>query len=79
MANDLLKVGVWMVRLAGRRFDVLGGIAIGDAAPSKLCFEPVSSNDAVAMGGRDCDGGGIRKERFLRFRARRLGESGRGF
>lgn len=33
--------------------------------------------DAVAMGGRDCDGGGMRKDRFFRLRSRRPGESGR--
>lgn len=79
LANDLLKVGVWMVRLAGRRLPVLGGIAIGDAGASKWCFELVSSNDAVAMGGRDWEGGGIRRDRFLRLRARRLEASGLGF
>ena len=76
-AKDLLNVGVWMVRLAGRRLEVLGGIAIGDAGASKWCLDVVSRTDAVAMGGRDCEGGGIRKDRFLRLRARRLGESGR--
>lgn len=38
----------------------------------------VSSIDAVAMGGRDCEGRGMRNERFFRLRALRPGESGRG-
>lgn len=76
LVNDLLKVGVWIVRLAGRRFELFGGMAIGDGA-SKWCFEVVSTTEAVAIGGRDCEGGGIRKDKFLRLRARRCGESGR--
>lgn len=41
-------------------------------------WEAVSTTEAVAIAGRDdCDGGGILKERFLRLRARRPGESGR--
>lgn len=29
------------------------------------------------MGGRDCDGGGIRRDRFFKLRSRRPGEAGR--
>lgn len=52
--NDLLNVGVWMVRLATRRLVLLllAGIAIGDGGVSKWCCD-VSTADAVAIGGRD--------------------------
>ena len=52
-AGVLLKVGVWMVRLAGRRLAPLEGIGMGDDGASKWCFDVVSSTDAVAIGGRD--------------------------
>ena len=31
------------------------------------------------MGGRDCEGGGMRSDKFFKLRARRFGESGRRF
>jgi hypothetical protein len=64
-----------MVRLAGRRLELFWGIWRGDGG-ARL-FDEVSTSEAVAMGGRDMDGGGIRNERFFRLRARRPGESGR--
>jgi len=65
-----------MVRFAGRRRELLGGIWIGDGGAER-CFDDVSTKDAVAIGGRKFVGGGIRNDKFFRLRARRLGESGR--
>lgn len=65
-----------MVRFAGRRRELLGGNCIGDGGAER-CLDDVSTRDAVAIGGREFVGGGIRKDKFFKFRARRLGESGR--
>ena len=68
-----------MVRLAARRLVLLlwERIGTGDGRASKWCFDVVSNADALARGGQDCDGDGIRNDKFLRLRARRFGESER--
>lgn len=50
---------------------------MGEGGAERWCFDEVSSIDAVAMGGRDSEGRGMRNERFFKLRARRPGESGR--
>lgn len=75
--KDLSNAGVRMVRLAGLRRELLGGIFIGDGGADKWCWEVVSTTDAVAIDGRYCEGGGTMTDRFLRFRSRLPGESGR--
>lgn len=74
LGNDLSNPGVRMDRFAGFRRLVLGGM-IGDGGAERWCCEVVSTNDAVAMGGRGSKEGGILSDRFLRFRARRKGDS----
>lgn len=52
--KGLLKVGVWMVRLAARRLALLllEGIGMmGESGASKWCFAVVSTTDEVAIGG----------------------------
>lgn len=68
--KDLSKAGVWMVRLAGRRRAFFGGIWTGDGGAERWVLEVDSITEAVAIGGLDCDGGGTRKERFFKLRAR---------
>lgn len=76
LEKERSKPGVRMVRFAGLRRELFGGACIGDGGAER-CWDPESTG-AVAMGGRDdCEGGGMRRERFLRLRARRPGESGR--
>lgn len=78
LEKDLSNPGVRMMRLAGLRRVLLGGICTGDGGAERWRWEVVSTIDAVAIGGRDeSDGGGILSDRFLRFRARLPGESGR--
>ena len=79
LENDLSNAGVRMVRFAGRRLPLLlfWGIWRGEGGAKRWCLEDVSTTEAVAIGGRDCDGGGIRKDRFFRLRSRRPGETGR--
>lgn len=74
LENDLSNPGVRMVRFAGFRRLVLGGM-IGDGGAERWCWEVVSNKDAVAMGGRESKAGGILNDRFLRLRARREGDS----
>lgn len=78
LENDLSKPGVRIVRFAGFRRELRGGMCTGDGGADKWCCEVVSTTDAVAIGGReDCEGGGILKDKFFKFRARLPGESGR--
>lgn len=77
LENDLSNPGVRMVKFAGLRRIPFKGTCTGDGGAERWCEVP-STIDAVAIGGRDWDGGGILSERFLRFRARLPGESGRG-
>lgn len=73
--KDLSNPGVRMVRPAGLRRPVLGGIT-GEGGAEKWC-DVVSTMGAVAISGRDeSKGGGILSDKFLRLRARRLGDSG---
>jgi hypothetical protein len=51
---------------------------MGEGGADRWCLEVVSTTEAVAIIGRDCDGGGTRRDRFFRFRARRPGELGLG-
>lgn len=75
LEKDLSNPGVQMVRFAGLRRPVLGGMT-GEGGAERWC-ELVSKTEAVAIGGRDgSKGGGILSDKFLRFRARRLGDSG---
>lgn len=74
VVKDLLNAGVWMVRLAGRRRLGFGGIWIGEGGAERWCFEVVSTRDAVAIGGREFDDAGMRRDKFFRLRARRPGE-----
>ena len=77
LLKDLSSPGVRMVRLAGRRRAFLTGAWIGDGGAERWCSEVRSRIDEVAIGGRDLDGGGTVTDRFLRFRARLLGDSDR--
>lgn len=43
---------------------------MGEGGAERLCLEVDSITDAVAIGGLDCEGGGTRKLRFFKLRAR---------
>lgn len=75
LENDLSNPGVRMVRLAGFRRLLFGGMT-GEAGAERWFCELVSMTDAVAIGGRGSNGGGTLNDKFLRLRARRPGESG---